>query len=123
MSRKEINTQPLTEDESGTEVETQENKPVRNRRYLYVLLYVAMFAFVVYAVVTLISIHSQIKAKRDELKEIEGEITVQEIKNDEMSKMYNYSDDEFAAYVEQIARDDLDYVKAGERVFVNVAGD
>lgn len=82
-----------------------------------------MFAFAIYAVITLVGIHSQIAEKRAELEEIQGEITVQEIKNDEMNRMYNYSDDEFADYIERIARDDLDFVKSGERVFVNVSGD
>ncbi|MBQ3417861.1 MAG: septum formation initiator family protein [Ruminococcus sp.] len=103
-------------------VET-EQEPKSNRRYLWILLYVAVFAFAVYAVITLVGLHSQIAEKRAELEEIQGEITVQEIKNDEMNRMYNYSDDEFADYIERIARDDLDYVKSGERVFVNVSGD
>ena len=100
-----------------------EQEPKSNRRYLWILLYVAVFAFAVYAVITLVGLHSQIAEKRAELEEIQGEITVQEIKNDEMNRMYNYSDDEFADYIERIARDDLDYVKSGERVFVNVSGD
>ena len=36
--------------------------------------------------------------------------------------MKNYSDEENAEYMEQIARTELDYVKNGERVFVNVTG-
>lgn len=86
-------------------------------------MYVAVLAFVAYAVFTLLNIHSQIKSKKDELKDINNQITVQEIKNDEMSKLYNYTDKEFSDYVEQIARDEFDYVKSGERVFVNVSGD
>lgn len=101
-----------------------ENEAKKTRsRVLYVLLGLAVFAFAVYAAVTLLNLHAQIQERRQELSDIQSEITVQEIKNDEMSKLYNYSDDEFSAYVEQIARDDLDYVKSGERVFVNVSGD
>ena len=105
--------------------ETEEkNKPSKKiSKAVYIFLYVAVLAFVAYAVFTLLNIHSQIKSKKDELKDINNQITIQEIKNDEMSKLYNYTDKEFSDYVEQIARDEFDYVKNGERVFVNVSGD
>ena len=121
MSRKEREKRPRDAEAAESAFETEE--PKSNRKYLYILLYVAVFAFAVYAVITLVSLHSQINEKKQELSEIQGEITVQEIKNDDMSKMYNYTDDEFSDYVEQIARDDLDFVRSGERVFVNVSGD
>lgn len=119
MSRKERTKKPLPE-------KTDENvgqEPKSNSRFLFILLYIGVFAFAVYAAITLIGLHSQIAEKRAELEAIQGEITVQEIKNEEIGKMYNYTDDEFADYVERIARDDLDFVKSGERVFVNVSGD
>ena len=121
MSRKEREKRPRDAEAAETAFEPEE--PKSNRKYLYILLYVAVFAFAVYAVITLVSLHSQINEKKQELSDIQGEITVQEIKNDDMSKMYNYTDDEFSDYVEQIARDDLDFVRSGERVFVNVSGD
>lgn len=99
----------------------KENNSAFGLRYL--LLCVAVLVFAVYSVVTLVDIYSQISEKKKELNSINEEITVQEIKNDEMSKLYNYSDEEFSRYIEQIAREELDYVKEGERVFVNVAGD
>lgn len=112
------------ENTANTGAPEQNEKQRRTRRRVtYILLYVAAFAFIIYAVISLIGINSQIRERRAELDEIKGEIKVQEIKNEEMNKMYNYTDDEFSDYVEQIARDDLDYVKSGERVFVNVSGD
>lgn len=119
MSERERRKKPQAE----AEPETLQQENTSNRRYLFILLYIAVFAFAIYAVITLVGLHAQIIEKRQELDEIQGEITVQEIKNDEMNKMYNYSDDEFADYIERIARDDLDFVKSGERVFVNVSGD
>lgn len=92
-------------------------------RLAVVLIAVAAFAFLIYSVVSLVGIQSQINERRAELNEIKGEISVQEIKNEEMSKTYNLNDKERSEYIEQIARDDLDYVKEGERVFVNVSGD
>ena len=92
-------------------------------RLVVLLIVAAALVFVVYSVVSLVGIQSQINERRAELKGIQDEITVQEIKNDEMSKTYNLSEEERSDYIEQIARDDLDYVKEGERVFVNVSGD
>ena len=92
-------------------------------RLAYVLIAAAAFAFIIYSVVSLVGIQSQINKRRAELEEIKDQITVQEIKNEEMSKTYNLSEKERSEYIEQIARDDLDYVKEGERVFVNVSGD
>ena len=40
-----------------------------------------------------------------------------------MNEIYNSSDEEFSKYVEEKAREELDYVKEGERVFVNISGD
>lgn len=101
--------------------EKETKKPLRSLRY--VLLCVVILLFAVYSVVTLVDLYSQIGEKKSELEAIKDEITIQEIKNEEMDALYNSSDEEFSGYVEQIAREDLDYIKQGERVFVNVSGD
>ncbi len=103
----------------STEKETK--KLQLNLRYLVLCAVILVFA--VYSVVTLVDLYSQIAQKKNELEAINGEITIQEIKNEEMNELYNSSDEEFSDYVEQIAREDLDYIKQGERVFVNVSGD
>lgn len=89
----------------------------------YIVLCIAIIAFSAYAAVTLINLHYRIAGKQAELEQIKSEVSVQELKNSEMKKLYDYSDEEFSSYVEQIARDDLDFVGSGERVFVNVSGD
>lgn len=89
----------------------------------YIVLCAVILFFAVYAVVTLVNLYSEIGDKKQELNAINGEITIQEIKNDEMDSLYNSSDEEFSEYMEQIARDDLDYISQGERVFVNISGD
>ncbi len=99
----------------------EEKKPLLNLRNLVLCVVVLFFA--IYSVVTLIDIYSQIGEKKSELEDIQGEIAVQEIKNEEMNDLYNASDEEFSRYVEEIAREDLDYIRQGERVFVNVSGD
>lgn len=88
-----------------------------------ILLCTVILFFAIYSVVTLVSLYSEIAQKKGELNELNQKISIQEIKNDEMDKLYNSSDEEFAGYIEEIAREDMDYIKPGERVFVNVTGD
>lgn len=82
----------------------------------------ALVVFAVYAVVTLLNQHIEILEKQQTLSDLETDIMVQEIKIEEIQNVKNYSDEENAEYMEQIARTELDYVKNGERVFVNVTG-
>lgn len=77
----------------------------------------------IYSMVSIIGIQSQIRERRKELDKIKEQITVQEIKNEEMRKLYDSTGSDFSALAEQLARDDLDYIKEGERVFVNVSGE
>ena len=100
----------------------KENKVSRFNLKHLVLCGVAL-VFAVYSVISLVSLYSQIGQKKSELESINAQIEVQELKNEEMSELYNSSDEEFSRYIERIAREDLDYIKEGERVFVNVAGD
>ena len=92
-------------------------------RPVFILISVAAVAFLIYSMVSIIGIQSQIRERKKELDELKEEITVQEIKNEDMQKLYDSTGSDFSALAEQIARDDLDYVKEGERVFVNVSGD
>lgn len=82
----------------------------------------ALVVFAVYAVVTLLNQHIEILEKQQTLSDLETDIMVQEIKIEEIQNVKNYSDEDNAEYMEQIARTELDYVKNGERVFVNVTG-
>lgn len=111
----------------GEEIEEtaaeQEQKGFFSSRLGFILVALIGLAFVIYALISLSGIHSQIRERTEELNEIKEEITVQEIKNDAMSKTYHLTDSERSAYMERLARDELDYVKEGERVFVNVAGE
>lgn len=100
-----------------------ERKSFLSSKLSIVLIAIIGLAFIVYALITLSGINSQIRERTEELNEIKNEITVQEIKNDSLSKTYNLTDSERSAFMERLARDQLDYVKEGERVFVNVAGE
>ena len=92
-------------------------------RPVFIVIAIAAVAFLVYSMVSIIGIQSQIRDRKAELDDLKEQITVQEIKNEEIQKLYDSTGSDFSALAEQIARDDLDYIKEGERVFVNVAGD
>ena len=92
-------------------------------RPVFVIIAVVAVAFLIYSMISIIGIQSQIRERKAELDEIKEHITVQEIKNEEMQKLYDSTGSDFSTLAEQIARDDLDYVKEGERVFVNVSGE
>lgn len=101
------------------EIKKPEKKKI-NKIGLTIKLVLVVFA--VYAVVTLLNQHIEILEKQQTLSDLETDIMVQEIKIEEIQNVKNYSDEENAEYMEQIARTELDYVKNGERVFVNVTG-
>lgn len=90
-----------------------------------IVIALVVVAFMIYSVISIIGIQSQIRERKVELDELKEQITVQEIKNEDIQKLYDSTGtaSDFSALAEQIARDDLDYIKEGERVFVNVAGD
>lgn len=92
-------------------------------RPAYVLIALAAVAFLIYSMVSVISIQKQIRQLKSDLNDLNEQITVQEIKNADKQKQYDSTGSDFSALAEQIARDDLGYIKEGERVFVNVAGD
>ena len=103
--------------------EIREVKPKRNKSKKFILLYVAGFAFVIYAAFMIISQSIDINEKRSELQSLRDELEIVEIENDYLSEIKGYSGDELNEYIENIAREDLDYVKNGERVFINISGD
>ena len=101
----------------------KEVKLPKVKKKRYILLYIAIFGFALYAVITLVNQFIEISDKKQQLDDLQDQIVVQEIKNEQINEVKNYSDKELAQYIEQIAREDLDYIKNGERVFVNIAGE
>ena len=75
-----------------------------------------------YVVFTFVNQQMQINQKKVEYEQKVQEVAVQNIKNEEMSKVVNSTDKESQEYIEKIARENLDFAKEGERVFVNISG-
>ena len=101
--------------------EVAPEKKKRNKKFL--LLYLALAAFLVYASFTIINQSIQIQEKKDEYQKLEEQKAILEIKIEDLKKIKNLKDSELRKYYENIAREDLDYIKNGERVFVNVSGE
>lgn len=100
--------------------EVEVKKPKKKNRWL---LYFVIFGFAVYSVITIVNQSIAIEAKKAELQKIQNKIVVQEIKNDDLKEVNNFTEQEKEEYIEQAARDTNGYVKSGERVFINVSGD
>ncbi len=82
-------------------------------------------AFVIFLICStffISSIKKDYKEKSELYNSIQNQISVQELKNSELKQVLNYSDEEYLEYVINKAHNDLDYVRQGERVFINSAG-
>ena len=126
MSRKQTKKSQTAAQKTRKVTENEQGEGRRSlSRPVFVLIALVVVAFLIYSMISIINIKSQIRERRAQLDELNEQITVQEIKNEEIQKLYDSTgkDSDFSTLAEQIARDDLDYIKEGERVFVNVAGD
>lgn len=102
-------------------------KRTRKGKNKNVLLYVIMLVVTFYVLFLMVDLQLRINNAKTELSQIQEKIFTQKQTNDELKKVSDAveKNDEkaFEGYVEKIAREDLDYVKNGEVVFVNIAGD
>ena len=85
-----------------------------------ILIRVALAFLCLYAIVMLIHVQIEISEKKNEIAEIEKQIALQQISNQKMKDALENDDPD---YIEQAARNELDYAKPGEKVFVDISGD
>lgn len=86
------------------------------------MLRLAVFAFAAYMLVALVNQQIQIQEKRRELDTAKQQIQIQEIQNEDLKHAFSAGENDESDYIERKAREELDYAKPGERVFVNIAG-
>ncbi len=105
-------------------------KPKRtktSRQRWSVLLYILTAVVTVYVLFMIVDQQIKINNAKSELALLEEKVYTQEQTNAELKKVADAVKDNnetaYEGYVEKIAREDLDYVKNGEVVFVNIAGD
>lgn len=89
--------------------------------FLYIVFAVVAVVFLGVFAFTVSGIYSETAERRNELVALQHEIEIQEMKNAELEAVV-YSDVEYLKYATKVARDN-DYVKSGERVFINSSGD
>ena len=94
---------------------TKRKRTKKSKRNIFLTVAVSVFA--VYVVAVFISQQIQISGKKEELASMTQELQVQNMKNNEIKKSLDAN-----INIERLARTGLDFVKPGERVFVNVAG-
>lgn len=87
-----------------------------------ILLRIAILAFAAYIVVALVNQQVQISEKRQQLTDLQQQLKVQEIKNDDIKHALKSGANANSDYIERVAREELDFAKPGERVFVNISG-
>lgn len=97
-------------------------KQKRKGKAKSILLRLAVLAFVAYIVVVLVDQQVQISAKKEELEQLNEQIRIQEIENEDKRSIVESDDAENEEYIARVAREDLDFARPGERVFINIAG-
>ena len=107
----------------------KKEKPVKTKsvhRKSNWILYIAVVALVLYIAVTIVDQNVKIREARQELSELNQQINLKIIELDEKKKVADAAEkndfDSFSEYIERIARQ-RDYVKPGEKVYINIAGD
>ncbi len=121
-------TNPMERKTSGKKAEREGGTRImkvikRKKQRGSLLLKLAIFAFAAYIVFALVNQQVQINEKSQELADLQEQVETQKIKNADMKHALNADEEETKEYIERVAREDLDYAKPGERVFVNIAGD
>lgn len=90
-------------------------------------MYILIAIVTVYVLFMIVDKQIMIINAKAELNTLEEKVYAQEQNNVELKKVAdavkNNKESEYEGYIEKIAREDLDYVKTGEVVFVNIAGD
>ena len=105
-----------------------EKKPREKKRrsWVYWVIYVTLVAFVLFVAVKIVEQNVKIQSAREELSELQSEINYQKINLDEQKKVADAAEkDDFDSIKDNIEKKarELDYVKPGEIVFYNIAGD
>ncbi len=120
--KKEKTKKATPSEESSKDIE-EVKSPKKKRSKKYWILYIAGFAFLVYASITIVNQSIEIASRQEVLDGIKDQLKIVEIQSEHLKEVKNYKGDELSDYIENIAREDLDFVKNGERIFINESGE
>ena len=90
------------------------------RRKMPGIIKIAMLAFLIYAVVTIVSLRSQIANKQAELDSLS--LRVQEYQEANAALQQEMQSGLSEEDIRELARNELSYAEPGERVFVDTSG-
>ncbi|MBQ7102059.1 MAG: septum formation initiator family protein [Clostridia bacterium] len=93
------------------------NKKTKGR--VSIVLVLALVALIGYFIINSIQLRMDIKDKTDEVSELSEQISVQDEENKQLEDILNNENE--SEYLQQYAREELDYVMPGERVYANSA--
>lgn len=91
----------------------------KNKGRVSIILVLALVALIGYFVINSIQLRMDIKEKSEEVSELSEQIAQQDEENQELENILNSENE--SEYLEQYAREELDYVMPGERVYANSA--
>lgn len=86
---------------------------------MHFLLHIALLAFAIYAIYSMISLQAVLAKNNDVLKEKQREVSEKHISNAELEHLLTKSKDDI---IERAAREKLDYVYQNEEVYEDIAG-
>lgn len=96
---------------------------IRSIKKSDIVFFSVVFIMAIWVLGSIINQQVQIKEKKSELNEMENQIYIQEIKNEDIADVLNSNDTENEAFIEQSARENLDFAYKDERIFINISGD
>ena len=102
------------------EVINKKKNKLKKKMILIMKIIVGLFIF--YIAFLLIGQQVKISSKKKELEELNEKLVIQQLKNEELKKISEATNEENLEYIESVARESLGFSKKGEKIFVNVAG-
>ncbi len=91
----------------------------KNKGRVSIVLVLALVALIGYFIINSIQLRLDIKDKTDEVSELSEQISAQDEENKQLEDILNSENE--SEYLQQFAREELDYVMPGERVYANSA--
>ena len=89
-------------------------KSGKARKFPFILV-LSLFAAVVWSVVTFVSMQVELSKKTEEYNELSYKLTELKTQNEQLERYAN--DDYRLEYIEQIARNELDYSYSDEKIY------
>ena len=91
----------------------------KNKGRISIVLVLALVALIGYFIINSIQLRMDIKDKTEQVSQLSEQISEQDKANAELEEILDSENE--SEYLEQYAREELDYVMPGERVYANSA--